>query len=74
MNPFPLPKVGDRIILGDVLGYQIATVYAVNEKTRCITKIERNAFWWTWDEEFADAVPYTKLTCYLQGIEYEENT
>lgn len=74
MNPFPLPKVGDRIILGKALDYKIATVYAVDKKARCITKTEINAFWWTWDEEFDDAVPYTKLTCYLQGIEYEEDT
>lgn len=74
MNPFPLPKVGDRIILGHFFDYSIVKVYAVDEEHRNITKTERNAFWWSWDIELDDAMPYTKLTCYLQGIEYEENT
>jgi hypothetical protein len=73
MNPFPLPKVGDRIILGPDFGDRIVKVYAVDEETRRIAKVSRDAFWWSWDYEMDDAIPYTKLTCYLQGIEYEEN-
>jgi len=74
LNPFPLPKVGDRIILGPDFDDEIATIYDVNEHTRQVRKIDRNGFWWSWDHELDDAIPYTKLTCYLQGIEYEENT
>jgi hypothetical protein len=73
MNPFPLPKVGDRIILPQVLDYEIATVYSVDEKAKTLTKLPKDGLSWSWDYELDDAIPYTKLTCYLQGIEYEEN-